>query len=377
MKKCFFTVLILLVFLLHSPAQSNTRKVIRMPDIPGYKTLLCDFHMHTVFSDGEVWPTIRVAEAWQEGLDAIAITDHLEYHPHKDDLPVQFGRAYEIAKPHADNMGLLLVRGAEITRAMPPGHFNCLFLEDVAALDEEDFWASIGAAAEQDAFIFWNHPGWRQKDEIPIWHPQHDTIYDMGWMDGMEIVNGPSYYPLAYQWCLEKGITILGNSDVHNPTGIDYYSGGEETRSLTLVFAAEKTNKSLREALDAGRTAVWRGEELYGKPVHLKALFEASVRVLAQPVGLKGNGFTYIQVINESDLVFKLEMGEGLKGFGYAPEIVLHPGRIGILPLQSLDNEKEGQADISIPFKVTNLFTGPDETLEVTLDLKVSFLPEK
>ncbi len=376
MKKYLFLFTVLLAFQLHSRAQSNTRRIIHIPDIPGYQTLVCDFHMHTVFSDGEVWPSVRVAEAWQEGLDAIAITDHLEYHPHKDDLPVQFGRAFEIAKPHADNMGLLLIRAAEITRGMPPGHFNCLFVKDVAALDQEDFWASMEAAAEQDAFIFWNHPGWRQKDEIPVWYPQHDTIYDLGWMHGMEIVNGPSYYPLAYQWCLEKGISILGNSDVHNPTGIDFFSGGDETRSLTLVFAAERTEKSLREALDAGRTAVWKGDELYGERAHLKAIFDRSVRVISQPVGLKGNGFAYVQVINESDLVFRLKMDEGLKGFGYAPEVLLYPGRIGIMPLQSLDGDKEGEAEISIPFKVTNLFTGPEENLGVTLDMRVIFLPE-
>ena len=376
MKNSLFLLLAILVCHLNINAQPSTRRVINIPDIPGYYTLKCDFHMHTVFSDGNVWPSVRVAEAWQEGLDAIAITDHIEYHPHKDDLPVQFGRAYEIAKPHADNMGLLLIRAAEITRQMPPGHFNCLFLEDVAALDKEDFWASMQAAVGQGAYIFWNHPGWRQKDEIPIWYDEHDSIYDLGWMHGMEIVNGSSYYPLAYQWCLEKGITILGNSDVHNPTGIDYFSGGEETRSLTLVFAREKNNESVREALDEGRTAVWRGNELYGQAAYLKAIFDQSVRVISQPVKLKGKKSSFVQVINESDIAFKLTMGEKLEGFSYAPEIVLYPGRIAILRLSNLLQGEEGKTDISIPFSVTNLFTGPDEHLSVTLDMQVNLIPE-
>jgi len=68
-------------------ASAAVRKEIRIPDIAGYRTLKCDFHMHTVFSDGNVWPTVRVDEAWREGLDAIAITDHVEYHPHKEDIP--------------------------------------------------------------------------------------------------------------------------------------------------------------------------------------------------------------------------------------------------------------------------------------------------
>jgi hypothetical protein len=44
-----------------------------IPDVKGYKTLKCDFHQHTVFSDGQVWPGVRVQEAWREGLDVIAI----------------------------------------------------------------------------------------------------------------------------------------------------------------------------------------------------------------------------------------------------------------------------------------------------------------
>ena len=146
-------------------AQVNTRKEIRIPDIPGYLTLKCDLHMHTVFSDGMVWPTVRADEAWQEGLDVIAISDHVEYHPHEADIPVKYGRAYELIKPRADLYGLLVIKAAEITRAMPPGHFNCLFVEDIEALNLKDDFDAIAAAAQQGAFIMWNHPGWRQPDE--------------------------------------------------------------------------------------------------------------------------------------------------------------------------------------------------------------------
>ena len=45
--------------------------LIEFPDVPGYLTLKCDLHMHTVFSDGSVWPNIRVQEALRDGLDAI------------------------------------------------------------------------------------------------------------------------------------------------------------------------------------------------------------------------------------------------------------------------------------------------------------------
>jgi hypothetical protein len=62
-------------------AVAQVRDPLPVPDLPGYQTLKCDFHMHTVFSDGQVWPPLRVMEAWRDGLDCIAITDHIDYQP--------------------------------------------------------------------------------------------------------------------------------------------------------------------------------------------------------------------------------------------------------------------------------------------------------
>jgi len=68
------------------------RKNVVIPNVGEYQVLKCDFHMHTVFSDGHVWPNVRNQETWQEGLDAYAITDHVEYTPHKDDVTVNYNR---------------------------------------------------------------------------------------------------------------------------------------------------------------------------------------------------------------------------------------------------------------------------------------------
>lgn len=72
------------------------REIINIPDVNGYKVLKCDFHMHTVFSDGLVWPSIRAQEAWEEGLDAMALTEHIEYHPHKDYVEINHNRSHEL-----------------------------------------------------------------------------------------------------------------------------------------------------------------------------------------------------------------------------------------------------------------------------------------
>ena len=89
-----------------------TPRTIVFPDIEGGKTLVADLHMHSVFSDGHVWPKTRVEEALRDGLDAIAITEHLEWQPHLIDLPhTDRNRAHAIAAAAAEGRDLMVIQG--------------------------------------------------------------------------------------------------------------------------------------------------------------------------------------------------------------------------------------------------------------------------
>ncbi len=357
-------------FFLHltASAQLNSRKEIKIPDIPGYLTLKCDLHMHTVFSDGLVWPTVRADEAWREGFDAIAISDHVEYHPHQKDIPVTFGRPYEIVKPRADIYDLLVINAAEITRSMPPGHFNCLFLDDVAALNKDDFWEAIGAAAEQGAFIMWNHPGWRQPDEIPIWYDEHTRLYENRMMHGMEIVNETNYYPLAHEWCIEKEITMLGNSDVHSPIHMDYAIGQGEHRTITLIFATERKLDAIKEALFVGRTAVYTEDRLIGDEKFLKPIFENSIEIAVNQSTVAEGKEHYVQITNNSQLPFELKADGAIGGYTFPDEIVLYPQRTVILLIRN--SSGAGLQAVRLPYLVENLIVAPGKSLSVKLEIK-------
>src|SRR5688500_3882608 len=100
-------------------AQAPVRQALPVPDLPGFQTLKGDFHLHTVFSDGNVWPTVPVQEAWRDGLDVIALTEHAEYQPHAKDVNIDLLRSHAIAKPMADQLGIVLVTGMEITKPDP------------------------------------------------------------------------------------------------------------------------------------------------------------------------------------------------------------------------------------------------------------------
>ena len=119
--------------------QAQRRNEIQVPDLDGYTTLKCDFHMHTVFSDGLVWPTVRVDEAYREGLDAISLTEHIEYRPHKKDIVADHNRSFDLCQKQAEKLGILLIRGSEITRPMAPGHFNAIFLADSNPLEQKEY----------------------------------------------------------------------------------------------------------------------------------------------------------------------------------------------------------------------------------------------
>jgi len=134
-------------------------RTIQFPDTADYLSLTCDFHMHTVFSDGYVWPSIRVEEAQRDGLDCIAITEHLEYQPHAQDIPhPDRNRAFNLAVSAAGESGLIVIRGSEITRSLPFGHANSIFIQDANPLLTEDAVDAYREAGSQGGFTFINHP---------------------------------------------------------------------------------------------------------------------------------------------------------------------------------------------------------------------------
>lgn len=280
------------------------RNEILVPDIDGYQTLKCDFHMHTVFSDGDVWPSTRVSEAWREGLDAIAITDHLEYTPHKKYIPVSHEAPYEIAKGPAEQAGLILIKGTEITKSMPPGHFNALFIDQATPVHHDDYKQALREAKSQGAFIIWNHPGWKaQAPDGPKWMAEHQELFEEGLFQGIEVVNYSEWYPEVLDWAAEKKLTIFSNSDIHEPMSDYLIQHKADRRPITLVFAKTKTPESIREALLAGRTAGWYRGFLFASEEILKQLLQKSINVGV--ISANEKNITY-KITNFTDLEFDL-----------------------------------------------------------------------
>lgn len=358
------SVLFLVILFLTGFAPKNDRlPVFDIPDIPGYQTLVCDFHMHTVFSDGLVWPTVRVKEARLEGIDAIAITDHLELR--NGAVEGDHNKAYELAAEKAKELDIICIRGCEITKSLPPGHFNAIFTRDNNKIESDDWRKCLKEARTQGAFIIWNHPGWTQAGEVPVWYPEHDEILKSGWMDGMEIVNERSYYPLAHSWCIEKKITMLGNSDLHDPAGLFFDASNDDLRPVTLVFAKERSAESIHEALKAGRTAVLHNDSLFGSKDFLEPLFQQSVRIDIIHEN-KEAGIYIFSITNASSipLVFTAPQSGALELSG---NFTLSGKQKKNIPVKLSPGSEDA---ILLDFTITNFITEPGKGLEVSLKVK-------
>jgi 3',5'-nucleoside bisphosphate phosphatase len=344
------------------------RQILTIPDVDGYKVLKCDFHMHTVFSDGIVWPNVRLMEVYKEGLDAFAITDHLEYNPHSNEVITDNNRPYELVKSDALKNNILQIRGAEVTRATPPGHFNAIFTGDHSdyitdrTTNEKDREAVL-KAHNQGAFIFWNHPGWKPNIEGSYeWIPFVEDLYKNKMLHGIEVFNGFGFHMKALDWCIDKGLTVIGSSDSHNLVKETYdFNQPYVHRTMTLVFSKERTEASIREALEAGRTVAWAGKYLAGKEEHLGDLFNACVQTMPAHYSeavRDGKFIKYYEIINISDLYFELEPGPGNPN----SKIVLYPHSSRII--------SAGSGISKLAYEVVTAFARSDKHLMVELELK-------
>jgi len=360
----------------HEPV-TRARTPVRIPDIPGYLTLKCDFHIHTVFSDGLVWPSVRSEEAWREGLDAIAITDHIEYQPHKADVSTNHNRSHEIAQGPGAELGLIVIKGSEITRQMPPGHLNAIFLTNATELAVSGWRESIAAAHRQGAFIFWNHPGWSAQltNDTVVWYAEHTELLQKGMLHGIEVVNGRDYYPEAHRWAVEKGLTMLSNSDIHQPLNLDYHVHEADHRPLTLVFAQERTPQSIQAALKARRTAVYSGNRLIGDEQFLRPIFERSLVMENRKLSIRGKQRVYVQLHNGSDVELLLERAGEPKEVSIPKEIIVPGHKTVLLSVTGKTTSEDGQKKLALPYLVKNFLVGPDKPLPVELDVEINFTP--
>ena len=219
-----------------------------LPAEPGMRWLACDFHAHTVHSDGGLTVPQLAARAVARGLDVLAVTDHNTVSHHAE-LPAA-SRRY----------GVHLLPGQEVTT--DTGHANAFgplpwvdFRQDAAA------WRI--AVEYGDGLFSINHPlaadcGWlRPLPAASLGAPTLAEVWHWSWLDRRW--NGP----IAWWRAAGRHLLPIGGSDFHHPGAgcevgtpltwvavpADAMAGAGSTASTAAVLAG----------LRAGRTAVSHG----------------------------------------------------------------------------------------------------------------------
>ena len=332
-------------------------RTIEFPNVTGYKTLVCDLHMHTVFSDGSVWPNIRVQEAKRDGVHVIATTEHLEYQPWSKDLPhPDRNRSFELASNFAKNTDVMVINGSEITRDMPPGHANAIFIKDANKLMVADPIDAYREARKQDAFIFWNHPYWASQSpdaSVPLDQLHLELIQD-GLLEGIEVVNDTTYSNEAFQLALDHNLTILGTSDIHDLIDWQYRipSGGH--RPVTLVFATEKTPAALKRALRGGKTVVWFNKRLLGKRKHLLPLINASLSIRSASY-IQNSTVVHVVLANNSDAPYILRNQSTYDFYNTTDLITVPPHGEAIIDVRTIEIKRK----FEMQFEVLSALSAP------------------
>lgn len=322
------------------PHTHSTRKVavskrteIIVPQVNGYNCYKGDFHIHTTYSDGRVNPAGRVIEAWEDGLDIIAITDHyegrsgekrflkviapyssdgkpMEYQPAKTAgaIKADFNAIHQEAVDQLNKSGypMLLIKGCEMARnAKTHGHFNALFLENINTVYNADMKVAFEKVREQGGIVIHNHPAWRRKtsDKTEF----HESVYGANLISGVEVANGYSFYPHIVRRCIDEKLAMFGNTDVHGFTS--GYAANGDLRTMTLVFAKNLTEKAVKEAILKRRTLVYSGGDLIGEESWLKGLLNASIDCRMVKEDAKKGVRTY-QLTNHSSFSYHFRRGK-------------------------------------------------------------------
>ena len=335
-----------------------------------YYYISSDLHIHTVFSDGVVWPTLRVDEALRDSIDLISLTEHIEYQSHISDIPHENrNRSFQIAGGYVKNQPLAVVHGTEITKPMPPGHFNAIFIDDANRFFDIDkkpleFSKAIKEANKQGAFVFWNHPHWEanRSDGIAKLDPIHKEIIRKGLLHGIEVVNFDTFSEEALQIALENELTIMGTSDVHILIEWDFINKKESYhRPLTFIMSKNKSIDSVKKALFDGNTFVWYRDLVIGKSENLNQVIKNNFEIISKGYNYRDRKVKILEVELKNKSVAPINLN-------YTGEYTFHNDYkyIELSPKSSKTiyiKTKEVKTTINLKFEILNYVVGPKTNL--------------
>lgn len=191
--------------------------------------LLCDFHIHTKYSDGSVELRRTVDLFGQSGFDVIAITDHVvngdnsfgklahrfKFSVREDNFDDYMSHVKQEAQRAWDKYGMLIIQGVEISK----NHLSSDKSAHILIIDIKEFISACWSyekiflkAKEQDALVIACHPHHTSevtaRDTLFLWNNREKYAK---YIDAWEIANRDDVFNVISL----KKYPYIANSDFH------------------------------------------------------------------------------------------------------------------------------------------------------------------
>ncbi len=220
--------------------------------------LLCDFHIHTKYSDGSVELRRTVDLFGQAGFDVISITDHVvngdntfgklahrfKFSVKKDNFNKYISEINREAERAWEKYGMLIIPGVEITKNyLSPDKSAHILIIDIkefipACWDYEKIFLE---AKEQDALIIACHPhhtsDMTNRDTLFLWNNREKYAR---YIDAWEIANRDDVFNVISL----KKYPYIANSDFHRARHI---------YSWKTLLDCEKNTESVKQCIRNNR----------------------------------------------------------------------------------------------------------------------------
>lgn len=237
----------------------------------GYKVVEADLHVHTFFNDGVLSPFALVWQARDQGIHAVAITNHNQVFAAK--IGRWFSRLID---------GPTVLVGEEITA--PGFHIGAIGINEhiswrqsaLEVIDEIHRQGGIAIAAHpgNKYRVAFNENAIRKLDGAEVMHPVAYASRDR-WEQMRD------FYRQAQRE--GRSLTAIGSSDYHwfNSLGL----------CRTYIFVRSADENGILEALRDGRTVVYDVEgNTYGSPEFVQLLRENPTPQNAANYDYSGSG---------------------------------------------------------------------------------------
>ncbi|MHB8232032.1 MAG: histidinol phosphate phosphatase domain-containing protein [bacterium] len=185
--------------------------------------MLIDFHMHTVFSDGELVPAELIRRSVYSGLAAIAITDHADF----SNIELNLSNIKKICEKinllYGCNNKFKVLPGVEITHVPPALIKDAVNLARKCGADivlvhgetlSEPVETGTNLAALRENIDILSHPGLISEEEAAL-AKKNGVYLELSYRKGHCLANGH-----VARIAQKTGARLIISSDAHSPSDI-------------------------------------------------------------------------------------------------------------------------------------------------------------